>query len=74
MGDKEENWKRSSKREVKKFFAHLVIVVIDLISQSHFFVKAIMGLNISGVVSLAISRAVLTGMNIAIGFSELSLW
>ena len=42
------------------------MVVIDLVGQPRFFVGAAIGLAISG--------AILTGMDIAIGFSGLSLW
>ena len=48
-------------------------MVVDLASQPRFFVGATIGLDIGGVVSLAIDRTVLTGTDIAIGFSELSL-
>ena len=48
--------------------------MVDLADQPHFFVGAVMGLGISGAVSLAIGGAVLIGTDIAIGFSRLSLW
>ena len=50
-----------------------MVVVMDLASQPQLFVRAIMGLGIDEMVGLAIGGAILTGTNIAIGFSELSL-
>ena len=43
-----------------------MVVVVDLAGQSHFFVEAAVGLAIGG--------AVLTGREVAIGFSRLFLW
>ena len=50
-----------------------MIVVVDLAGQPHFFIRAAVSLDINGVVSLAIIRAVLIRTNIAIGFFGLSL-
>ena len=50
-----------------------MVVVVDLRGQPHFFIGAAMSLGISRVISLAISRAVLMGTDVAIGFFELSL-
>ena len=47
---------------------------MDLIDRPRFFVGAAMGLAISGIVSLAIDRAILTGADITVGFFGLSLW
>ena len=55
-----------SRREIYNFFACLVVVVVNLINQSHFFIKAVVG--------LAISRAILTGKKVVIEFSRLFLW
>ena len=46
---------------------------MDLADWPHFFVKAIVGLGIDKVVGLAISEAILIGINIVIDFSRLSL-
>ena len=51
-----------------------MVVMVDLVNRPHFFIKAVMGLDISKVVCLAISRVVLMETNIAIGFFGLSLW
>ena len=51
-----------------------MVVVVDLADRSHFFVRAAVGLIISGAVGLAIGGAILIGTNIAIGSSGLSLW
>ena len=52
-------------------------MIMNLISQEHFRffrgVRVIMGPAISGVVSLAIGKVILTGKKIAVGFLELSL-
>ena len=66
----EENRKRSSKREVQDFFAHLVVVF--LADRLHFFVGATISLTIHGAVGLAIGGAITTGIDIAFGFSKLS--
>ena len=50
-----------------------MVVVVDLASQSRFFVRVAISLRIGRAVSLAIDRAILTRMNIIIGFSELFL-
>ena len=47
--------------------------MVVLAGQSYFFVRAAVGLAISGVVGLAIGGAVLTGTDVTIGFSGLSL-
>ena len=47
---------------------------MDLTSQSHFFIRAAVGLVIGGAVGLAIGGAVSTGTDVAVGFSGLSLW
>ena len=49
-------------------------MVVILAGQSHFFVEAAVGLAIGGTVGLAIGGAVLTEMDVAVGFSGLSLW
>ena len=73
----------SSRREVSDFIAHLVVVV-DLASRPRFFVGATVGLLdrphfsvraiIGFIVGLPIGRAVSTEVNVAVGFSGLSLW
>ena len=70
----EENWKGSSRREVKDFFARLVVVVVDLVGRPRFFVEAIVSLAIGRVVYLVIGEAVSTETDVAVGFSGLSLW
>ena len=50
-----------------------MIVVVDLTSQLHFFIGAIMGLGIGKMVDLAISKAILMGINIVVGFFKLFL-
>ena len=52
----------------------MIIVVIDLASQSHFFIGAAMGLDISKTMGLTIDGAVSTKTDITIGFFELFLW
>ena len=47
--------------------------MIDLVSQSRFFVGVVMGLSISKVVGLAIGGAVLMGTDIVISFFILFL-
>ena len=47
---------------------------MDLADRPRFFVRTVMGLNISRAVGLAIGRAILTGIDITIGFFGLSLW
>ena len=47
---------------------------MDLAGQPRFFVGAAVGLVIGGAVGLAIGGAVLTGTDVAVGFSGLSLW
>ena len=47
--------------------------MVVLAGQPRFFVKAAVGLGIGGAVGLAINRAILTGTDIAISFSGLSL-
>ena len=49
-------------------------MVVILADQPRFFVGAVVGLAIGGVVGLAIGEVVLTGTDIAVGFSGLSLW
>ena len=49
------------------------MVVVDLADWPHFFDEAAVGFAIGRAIGLAISGAVLTGTNIAIGFSRLSL-
>ena len=51
------------------------MVVMDPINWPRFFVRAVVGLavGLSEVDGLAISGAVSTGLNVAVGFSELSL-
>ena len=46
---------------------------MDLANWPRFFIGAVMGLGISGTVDLAIGGAVLTGMDVTIGFFGLSL-
>ena len=46
----------------------------DLAGWPRFFIGVTMGLDINGVVSLAIGKAILIGTDIIVGFSELSLW
>ena len=50
-----------------------MVVVVDLASQSHFFIEAAMGLGIGRVIGLVISRAILIGTDIIVGFSRLSM-
>ena len=50
-----------------------MMVVVDLADRPRFFVGATMGLAINEAVGLAIGKAILTGRNIAVGFSRLSL-
>ena len=49
-------------------------MVVVLASQPRFFIGAAVGLAIGGAMGLAIGRAVLTETDVAVGFSELSLW
>ena len=49
------------------------MMVVVLASQPHFFVGAAMGLTIGEVMGLAIDKTVLTGTDVAVGFSRLSL-
>ena len=70
--------KKSSRRKVLNFFACL-LVVMDLTSWPRFFVGAVIGpiswpLFVGTFVGLAIGRAILTGREVAVGFSGLSLW
>ena len=51
-----------------------MVMVVDLVGQSRSFVRAAVGLSIGEVVGLAISKIVLTEMNVAVGFFGLSLW
>ena len=48
--------------------------MVDLASQPHFFIRAVVNLDISRIIGLAIGRAISTGSDITIGFSKLSLW
>ena len=48
--------------------------MIDLTNQPHFFIRAIISLNIGRVVGLGISKAILIGTDNAISFSRLFLW
>ena len=48
--------------------------MVVLASRPHFFVGAAVGLVIGRTMDLAIGGAVLTGTDIAVGFSGLSLW
>ena len=48
--------------------------MVDLVDRSSFFIKAIMGFAINGVVDLSINKVISTGTNIAIGLAELFLW
>ena len=47
--------------------------MMNLASQLYFFIRAAMGLDISRVIGLAISKAVLIRTNVAIDFSGLFL-
>ena len=47
--------------------------MVNLASQSHFFVRAAIGLAIGRAMGLAISEAVSIGIDVTIGFSRLSL-
>ena len=51
-----------------------MVMMIDLTSQSRFFVGAVVGLAIDRTVGLAIGRAVLIKTNVTIGFFGLFLW
>ena len=51
-----------------------MVVVIDLAGWLCFFVGAAIDLGIGRAMSLAIGETVSTGTDVAIGFSELSLW
>ena len=51
-----------------------MVMMMDLAGQPRFFVGAAVGLGISRAMGLAINGAVLTGTDIAVGFSRLSLW
>ena len=46
---------------------------MDLASRLRFFIGAAMGLGIGRIVGLAIGGAILTGIDVAIGFFKLSL-
>ena len=48
--------------------------MVDLADQPHFFVGVAVGIGIGGAVGLAIGGAVLTGTDVAVGFSGLFLW
>ena len=48
-------------------------MIVNLVSQPHFFIRAAIGLVIIKMIGLAISRAILTGTDVAIGFSKLFL-
>ena len=48
--------------------------MIDLASQPHFFIRAVVGLGIDKIVGLAIGGTILTETNVAISFFGLSLW
>ena len=48
-------------------------MMVDLASQPRFIIWAIVGLNINGIISLAIGRGILTRIDIAVVFSRLSL-
>ena len=47
---------------------------MNLAGWPRFFVGAAVGLGIGRAVGLAIGKAVLIGTDVAVGFSELSLW
>ena len=47
--------------------------MVDLAGRSRFFVGAVIGLCIGGAMGLAVGRAISTGMDVAVGFSGLSL-
>ena len=49
-------------------------MLIDLASQSHFFIRATVGLGIGGTVDLVINEAVLTGTNAVVDFFGLFFW
>ena len=48
--------------------------MVDEAGRPRFFVKAAIGLGIDGVIDIAIGGAVSTGIDIAVGFSRLSMW
>ena len=48
--------------------------MVDLISQSCFFVRVAIGLGIGEMVDLTIGGAISIGTDIAVSFSGLSLW
>ena len=50
-----------------------MIVVINLIGRPRFFVRAAVGQGIGKAIGLAIDGAVLTEMEVVVGFFELSL-
>ena len=50
-----------------------MVVVVNLIGQLRFFIRAAVGLNISRVIGLAIGGVVLMGTDVAVDFSGLSL-
>ena len=70
----EENRKRLSKREVLDFFACLLIMVVNLAGQSHFFVRIAISLAFGGTMGLIIDEIVSMEINITVGFFELFLW
>ena len=49
-------------------------MVVDLVSQLHFFIRAAMGLGIGKTVGLSIGRAILMETDVAVGFFRLFLW
>ena len=62
-----------SRREVLDFFAHLVVVDPRSWPRFRFIGMFAVGLGISWAVGLAIRGAILTGADIDVGFSGLSL-
>ena len=51
-----------------------MVVVVDLAGQSHFFVRADMGLGIGKTMGLAIDRSIAMRTDIPTDFSGLFLW
>ena len=64
----------------KKCRTSLFTMVVDLVGRPHFFVRAPVGLIswprffVGAAIGLAIGGAILTGREVVVGFSGLSLW
>ena len=75
--------RESSRREVKDFFARLVVVVVDPIGRPRLFIGAavdsaswprFLAVGLGGANGLAFGGAISTGSDVAVSFSGLSLW